>query len=95
VNGSATVRIIRPPAEAGATPKLERTPSLNNEEVIRLVAGGFSEGTIIKRIENSPADYDLSPAKLEELHKNRVTDPIITAMQTAMGDREPSKRSNP
>jgi hypothetical protein len=95
VNGSATVRIIRPPAEAGATPKLERTPSLNNEEVIRLVAAGFSEGTIIKRIENSPADYDLSPAKLEELHKNRVTDPIITAMQTAMGDREPSKRSNP
>jgi len=95
VNGSATVRIIRPPAEAGATPKLERTLSLNNEEVIRLVAAGFSEGTIIKRIENSPADYDLSPAKLEELHKNRVTDPIITAMQTAMGDGEPSKRSNP
>ena len=95
VNGSATVRIIRPQAEAGATPKLERTPSLNNEEVIRLVAAGFSEGTIIKRIENSPADYDLSPSKIEELHKNRVTDPIITAMQTAMGDGEPSKRSNP
>jgi hypothetical protein len=95
VNGSATVRIIRPPAEAGATAKLERTPTLNNGEVIRLVAAGFSEGTIIKRIENSPADYDLSPSKLEELHKNRVTDPIITAMATAMGDREPSKRPNP
>ena len=96
VNGSATVRIIRPPAEAGApSAKLERTPTLNNQEVIRLVAAGFSEGTIIKRIENSPADYDLSPAKLEELHKNRVTDPVIAAMQTAMGDGEPAKRSNP
>lgn len=97
VNGSATVRIIRPPAEAGATAKLERTPTLNNEGVIRLVAAGFSEGTIIKRIEDSPADYDLSPSKVEELHKNRVTDPIITAMTTAMGDRDSvtPKKSNP
>ena len=97
VTGSATVRIIRPPAEAGGVPKLERTPTLNNEEIIRLVAAGFSEGTIIKRIESSPADYDLSPAKLEELHKNRVTDPIIAAMSTAMGDRDAAtpKRSNP
>ena len=97
VTGSATVRIIRPPAEAGGVPKLERTPTLNNEEIIRLVAAGFSEGTIIKRIESSPADYDLSPAKLEELHKNRVTDPIIAAMSTAMGDRDPiaPKRSTP
>lgn len=97
VTGSATVRIIRPPSEAGGSPKLERTPTLNNEGVIRLVAAGFSEGTIIKRIENSPADYDLSPAKLEELHKNRVTDTIIAAMSVAMGDRDPSstpKRSN-
>jgi len=97
VTGSATVRILRPPSEAGGTPKLERTPTLNNEEIIRLVTAGFSEGTIIKRIESSPADYDLSPAKLEELHKNRVTDPIIAAMSTAMGDRDPvaPKRSTP
>lgn len=98
VTGSATVRILRPPAEAGgAAPKLERTPSLNNEEIIRLVAAGFSEGTIIQRIEKSPAAYDLSPAKLEELHKNRVTDPIIIAMTTAMGEREreTTKRSTP
>ena len=90
VTGSATVRILRPPSEAGgAPPKLERTPSLTNEEIIRLVAAGFSEGTIIKRIENSPADYDLSATKVDELHKNRVTDPIIAAMTTAMGgDRE-------
>lgn len=87
VTGSATVRILKPPTEAGgaSTPKLEKTETLNNEGVIRLVEAGFSEGTIIKRIEESPVDFDLSPAKLEELHKRRVTDPIIVAMRAAMG----------
>lgn len=86
VTGSATVRIIRPQAEASAPAKLERTPTLSNDEVIQLVEAGFSEGTIIKRIESSPAAFDLSPAKLEELQKRRVTEPIITAMRTAMGE---------
>ena len=64
----------------------EDAETLNNEGVIRLVEAGFSEGTIIKRIEESPVDFDLSPAKLDELHKSRVTDPIIAAMAAAMGD---------
>ena len=91
VTGSATVRILRPPAEAGAatTPKLEKTPALNNEGVIKLVEAGFSEGTIIKRIEESPVDFDLSPTKLEELRKRRVTDSIISAMSAAMGTTKP------
>jgi hypothetical protein len=89
VTGSATVRIIRPPVEGGesATPKLERVTTLNNEGVIRLVEAGFSEGTIIKRIEESPVEFDLSPGKIDELHKRRVTDPIIVAMTAAMGDK--------
>ena len=89
LTGSATVRIIKPPVEGGegAAPKMEKTPTLNNEGVIRLVEAGFSEGTIIKRIEGSPVDFDLSPAKIEELHKRRVTDPIIAAMTAAMGDK--------
>jgi hypothetical protein len=88
VTGSATVRIIRPPAEAGdMEPKLEKTPTLDNAAVMRLVDAGFSEGTIIKRIEGSPADFDLSPTKLDELHKRRVTDAIITAMTQAMTDK--------
>jgi hypothetical protein len=89
VSGSATVRIIKPPAEGGenATPKLEKTPTLTNEGVIRLVEAGFSEGTIIKRIQESPVDFDLSPSKIEELHKRRVTDVIIAAMTTAMGGK--------
>lgn len=87
ISGSATVRIIKPPAEdgAGASPKLEKTPVLDNEGVIRLVEAGFSEGTIIKRIEESPVEFDLSPGKLDELYKKRVTDPIIAAMVAAMG----------
>jgi hypothetical protein len=88
--GSATVRILRPPAEAGGTPlKLEKSPTLNNESIIKLVEAGFSEGTIIKRIEDSPADFDLSPEKVTELRKRRVTDPIITAMTLAMEGSQP------
>src|SRR6185369_5090974 len=87
VTGAATVRILKAPAEAGGagTPKLEKTPTLNNAGVIQLVDAGFSEGTIIKRIEESPVDFDLSPPKLAELHKRRVTDAIIAAMTAAMG----------
>lgn len=84
--GSATVRIIRPPTEAGggSSLKLERTPTLTNESIVNLVEAGFSEGTIIKRIADSPAEFDLSPAKLEDLRKRRVSEPIITAMTAAM-----------
>jgi hypothetical protein len=88
VSGSATVKILRPESEsggAGASPKLEKTPVLNNDGVIRLVEAGFSEGTIIKRIQESPVDFDLSPGKLDELYKKRVTDPIVAAMAAAMG----------
>lgn len=88
VTGSATVKVIRPQSEAGgaaATPKLEKKQVLNNDGVIRLVEAGFSEGTIIKRIEESPVDFDLSPGKLDELYKKRVTDQIIAAMSAAMG----------
>jgi hypothetical protein len=84
--GSATVRILRPPTEGGGAPtKLEKTPSLTNDAVIELVEAGFSEGTIIRRIEQSPVDFDFAPEKLADLKKHRVTDKIVTAMKTAMG----------
>lgn len=91
--GSATVRILRPPSESGgvAPMKLEKIPTLDNEAVIRLVEAGFSEGTIIKRIEESPADFDLSTTKLAELRRRRVPDTIITAMTAAMSE-EPGLR---
>ena len=85
LSGSATVRIIKPATEGENATKLEKTPTLTNEGVIRLVDAGFSEGTIIKRIEESPVDFDLSPAKVIELQKRRVTEAIIAAMNAAMG----------
>ena len=84
--GSATVRIIRPPAVAGGRPELENTPTLTNDSVVELVEAGFSEGTIIRRIEQSPAEFDLSPPKLAELRRRRVSDRIIAAMTAAMSD---------
>lgn len=83
--GSATVRILRPPTEAGAPTKLEKTKPLNNDSIIELVEAGFSEGTIIRRIEQSPVDFDLSPEKLVELRQRRVSEKIVAAMKTAMG----------
>jgi hypothetical protein len=86
--GSASVRILRPPAEAGgaAEPKLERTPTLTNDSVIELVEAGFSEGTIIRRIESSPVEFDFAPAKLAELRRRRVGEPVINAMRAAMNE---------
>src|SRR5215510_14788496 len=85
--GSATVRILRPPTEAGGAPaKLEKTKSLTNDSICELVEAGFSEGTIIRRIEQSPVEFDLSAAKVEELRKRRVSEKILAAMKAAMGD---------
>ncbi|MDX6269137.1 MAG: hypothetical protein QOD28_360 [Acidobacteriota bacterium] len=90
--GSASVRIMRPPAETGGAnngsgaPKLERTPTLTNESVIELVEAGFTEGTIIRRIELSPVEFDFAPAKLAELRRRRVGDAIIAAMRAASGE---------
>jgi hypothetical protein len=84
--GSATVRIMRPPVEAGGTPKLEKTPTLTNDSIVELVEAGFSEGTIVRRIEQSPADFDLAQPKLAELRRRRVSERIIAAMTAAMSD---------
>jgi hypothetical protein len=88
LSGSATVRILKPPTEAGgaATTKLEKTKSLTNESIVELVEAGFSEGTIIRRIEQSPVEFDLAADKLDDLRKRRVTDKVLAAMKAAMGE---------
>jgi hypothetical protein len=88
LSGSATVRLIKPPSEAGGgtAAKLEKTKSLTNESIVELVEAGFSEGTIIRRIEQSPVEFDLAADKLEALRKKRVTDKVIIAMKAAMGE---------
>lgn len=89
--GSATVRIMRPPSEAGpnGTAKLERKTTLTNQAVVDLVEAGFSEGTIIRRIEQSPVEFTLSAPSVADLRKRRVSEKIITAMKAAMGDETP------
>lgn len=88
LTGSATVRILRPPTEAGgaAPAKLEKTRSLTNDSIVELVEAGFSEGTIIRRIEQSPVEFDLAAEKMEELRKRRVSDKVLAAMRAAMGE---------
>ena len=90
LTGSATVRILRPPSEAGSNSgggaKLERTRSLTNDSIVELVEAGFSEGTIIRRIEQSPVEFDLADDKLNELRKRRVSDKVLAAMKAAMGE---------
>ena len=91
LSGNATVRIIRPPTEAGGTTgsaKLEKTKSLTNESIIELVDAGFSEGTIIRRIEQSPVDFDLAADKLDALRKRRVSEKVLAAMKAAMGEEK-------
>jgi hypothetical protein len=93
--GSATVRILRPSEPGETTLKLEKTPTLNNDSVMKLVEAGFSEGTIIKRIEDSPADFDLSNPKLAELRRRRVSEAIIAAMTAAMSDETTPMQNAP
>ena len=90
--GSATVRILKPPAEAGGAgpTKLEKAKTLTNDSIVELVEAGFSEGTIIRRIEQSPVEFDLAAGKMEALRKQRVSEKILAAMKVAMGD-EPVK----
>ena len=47
---------------------------------------GFSEGTIIRRIEQSPVEFDLAADKVEALRKKRVSEKVLAAMKAAMGD---------
>ena len=85
VTGSATVRIIKPPTES-SEPKLERAPRLNNKNILDMVQAGFSEGTILRKIELEQVEFDLTPKAIEELRKNRVSDKVVKAMREAMDD---------
>lgn len=84
--GSASVKILRPPSEAGGgAPKLERAPKLDNKAILDLIEAGFSEGSILRKIESSQVDFDVSAKALADLRKNRVSEPVIKAMAEAMG----------
>jgi len=71
--------------------KLEKVATLTNDSIVELIEAGFSEGTIVRRIEQSPVEFDLSPAKLAELRKHRITEKILSAMKAASGDTSASQ----
>ncbi len=84
VMGSASVRIVRPPSESAGEPKLQRAAKLDNQGVLEMIQAGFSEGTIVRKIETSQVDFDLSQKALSNLRQNRASERIIRAMTTAM-----------
>jgi hypothetical protein len=86
VSASATVRLIKPPSEASSPPKLERAPKLDNQAILELVQAGFSEGTVLRKIETTQVEFDVSPKALTELRQNRVSERIIKAMVEAMDE---------
>ena len=61
---------------------------MTNDSIVELVEAGFSEGTIIRRIEQSPVEFDLAAEKLEALRKRRVSDKVVAAMRAAMGEED-------
>jgi hypothetical protein len=61
-------------------------PKLDNRGVLDMMQAGFSEGTIIRKIESSQVEFDLSPKAVEDLKKNRISERIISAMKTAMDE---------
>lgn len=88
VGGSATARIIRPHVEGGGGPKLERAQKLTNQAIIDMAQANFSEGTILRRIDNTHVDFDLSTNGLAELRRNRVSERVIQAMRDAMDEED-------
>lgn len=83
---SASVSIVRPSGEGRSEPKLHRAPKLENKDIMAMVEAGFSEGTIIRKIESSQVDFDLSSKSISAMRQNRVSEPVIKAMKSAMDE---------
>ena len=85
--GSATVRILRPPSEA-AVRREARENADAHQRVDNPTRGcRFSEGTNHQEIEDSPADFDLSPPKLDNCAnaESRPHYSAMTACQDELG----------
>jgi hypothetical protein len=51
-----------------------------------MIQAGFSEGTVLRKIEITEVNFDLSGKAVAELRQNRVTERIIRAMNEAMNE---------
>jgi hypothetical protein len=80
-------------AASQGTPQTDKP--LTNLDVIKLVKLGLSSEIIIKKIEGSPAAYDLSMEGLTLLAQNRVPNEVIKAVQAAASRQERRSPSGP
>jgi hypothetical protein len=56
------------------------SPTLTNDDVIRLVKAGFAEGVVLQAVELGDAQFDLSREALDKLRKAGVAENVITAI---------------
>jgi S1-C subfamily serine protease len=70
----------------------QQTQSLTNADVVALVKAGLSVDIVVAKIQSSPANFDTSPAALQELKAANIPDPVILAMIQA-ASRKPESQS--
>ena len=69
---------------------------LNNQDVLRMVKADFTPETIIAQIKSSPCNFVTTPAALQQLKEEGVTDAVILAMVMApKSERAEAQHSNP
>jgi len=65
-------------------------PALSEEEVVRLFVQGMVEDELIRKIETSPGEYDLSDEMLDELRIAGIPDAVLRAMIQRQAELHPA-----
>ena len=67
----------------------ESQETLGEEDIVRMFVQGVSEDELIRRIETSPGEYDLSEDMLEELKIAGIPDAVLEAMIRRQAEMQP------
>jgi hypothetical protein len=70
-------------------------PALTNEDVVKMVAAGTSERTIVETIETRSEAFDLSEEMVDELRLAGVSETILTAMRHRHAETSPPPAPSP
>jgi len=57
--------------------------TLDNDDIIKMVAGGLSKDVILAKVQMSKPNYDLTANGLIDLNKNKVSQDVVKAMMAA------------
>lgn len=76
---SETMKLIMTTVAATTAPK----QTLDNDGVIKMVAGGLSKEIIVAKIQMSKPGYDLTTTGLLNLNKNKVNEDVQKAMMAS------------